>query len=186
MVRNYRLLGEALRNNFNDAFGLDSISVVPNGDKSALSNEKYKFMFIHVFEGFRYVSHSGWNKVTPESLKYHFHLIGDKYRYLTQNSREAFANSKKALYVIYADISRGHNTQNDFLNLLSAIKTKRDNNFLLLVLVANESSVKSSFDMDIVLDGNLIQHAVSHYVFGQWDWPESIKQWDDVLHTIIT
>ena len=123
MVRNYRLLGEALRNNFNDAFGLDSISVVPNGDKSALSNEKYKFMFIHVFEGFRYVSHSGWNKVTPESLKYHFHLIGDKYRYLTQNSREAFANSKKALYVIYADISRGHNTQNDFLNLLSAIKT---------------------------------------------------------------
>ncbi len=187
---NYTLFGEALLNDFNDSFDPDVLKVGKfPGMGAILVNPKYGFIFNHAFDGIDEVSSYDNHKLlTTESFHKYFYLIKDKYDHLKKNSRKAFMNNKRTVYIVYACSSPSKingQKQIDFVNLMHSIKSKRDQNFLLIVLVSSNILSVNNYEFDIVIEDNLIFHEIKLFSFNQWHSKESIKQWDDILQLLL-
>lgn len=184
---NYRFFGDALLNDFNDSFGLNHVKVKHNvfGIGAVLTNDKYRFVFNHVFDANDHVSHNRGPKcLTQQSFIENYSSIAEKFDHLIKNSQTSFIGSKQpTLYVSYIFDSLGK-SQADFLYLLNAIKSKRDENFLLLVLVSED--VLNQYDYDTILEENLIFHKIKFYQFKLWNSEDSINQWDDILNIVLS
>lgn len=185
-IYNYTRFGESLQNEFNDAFGLNYLKVRHDmncfGIKSALYNEKYDFAFIHAFDGVKGISHS--NIFSLQDFHDNYHFISEKFDYLSKNSRKAFSGVKRTLYLGYS-LDKRREKQEEYLNLLRIIKSKRDTNFLLLILVTDNFSDNDSYEFDTILEDNLVFHKIKYYELLRWHSFDSIKQWDDILKVVL-
>ena len=102
---------------------------------------------------------------------------------MTENSKKAFFNTKNCIYIGYIFDPTGHK-QVDILNFLNALKSKRDKNFLMIVLVSDVLEKRSHFDFDVLLEENLIFHKVKFYPSHQWFKNEPVEEWDTILKII--
>lgn len=97
-------------------------------------------------------------------------------------------NSQKCLYLAYASSwpsqAKGQ-TQEDFLHVIRAIKRKRNDNFLLLVLVTEEMLNYNEYEFDTLLEGNLIFHKIKLFAYEDWHISESHEQWFEILNLIL-
>lgn len=194
VVSNYTLFAEAIKNNLSDVFGKDYLTVKPDtweNRGAVLHNEKYRFQFNHAFDGHRQVSHYNYyNMLNQDSFKRYYHLIDEKFAHLIQNSRLAFSGLKRTLYIAYASSNHsGLNargiTQEDFIKFHKALKdSRKDENFLLLVLVSRETSLNNNYDYDLLINQNLCFHLIDFYLPSQWDSDKSVKQWNDIFQLI--
>lgn len=185
MPINYTLFGDAILNNFNDSFGVDCIQVLNNrsGVGAVLYNEKYKFAFTHSFDGIKEVSNQiGPKCLTQETFIKYYPLIAEKTTRMIEKSREAFTTSKRSLYVGSAVNPSFTSTQEDFHNFMRAVRLKRDENFLILILIAENIAKLKHFEFDKIIDGNLLFHKVKPY---SWYSAECINQWNEFLQIIL-
>lgn len=187
----YSLLAEAIANNFTDAFKKDLLTVTHdywNSGGSVIHHTKYKFQFNHAFDGHDEVNHFGFiNRLDEALLQKYFYLIEAKFDHLVENSQKAFTNLNRPLYVIYASKTHADpkkQRQEDFLEVLSAIKSLRDNKFLLLVLVGRDLASENSYNFDVLIDGNLCFHMIESYNNDDWHIRKSVKQWDELFEEI--
>ena len=191
VVMNYTALGKAVENDFNDVFGLQYLKVASASWDSSipvLYNEKYQFQFNHAFDGLNEISYSQLsNKLTTASFHKYFHLIEKKFEYLSEKSRKAINTTKKTLYLSYSvgpsDING--NRHEDFVSMLRSIKSKRNNNFLYLVLVTEEMARMNIYDFDELIEGNLVFHLVRDFHLNLWSGPECSAQWNDILDVVL-
>lgn len=181
---NYTAFGKAIENNFDDVFGLDYLNVTFYQGFNVLKNEKYEFCFNHAFEGFNEVSHNpkASNILTNESFHKYFYLIESKFNHLVENSKKAVTTAKKTLYLVNAvSYRQGSVKPEDFLYFFRSIKSKRNNNFLLLVLISEKIAKMYSFKFDTIIEGNLIFHMMNEYTYGLWNSESSNRQWKEIL-----
>ena len=130
--------------------------------------------FIHVYDGRKNF------KLTSASFHDTYHTISDKYRYLISRTQEALKMDKKTIYVVFT--TGDGSKPSDFINLLHSIKTQRNNNFLLLVLVGKYSAPINNFPFDTIIEENLCFHEVVHYPLKEWFRKPSIDQWDRIMN----
>ena len=190
-VKNFTALGKAVENDFIDVFGLNYLNVTPaNWDKriAVLHNEKYQFQFNHVFDGFNEVSHSqNRYKLTEESFPKYFPLIEKKFEHLSEKSRQGVNTTKKTLYLSYSlnhKTAEG-NAQEDFIYMLKSIKSKRDDNFLYLVLVTEDAAKLNKFDFNVLIEGNLVFHLIKDFRSPFWDGPKCSALWKNIFDAIL-
>ena len=180
---NYTAMGKSVENDLNDAFGLDHL-IIRNSHHSdnikVVANSKYEFEFRHVFDGL-----FSLNQLTEEMFHKYFRSIETKFDHLVQNSKYAFFDNKKTLYIVYVGLDETNlekNKQDDFLSFLHSLKLKRNDNFLLLVLVTDELSLKNKYNFDVLIEGNIIFHMINEYRIAKWNCKESLIQWDNILN----
>lgn len=181
-ILNYSSFADAVRNNFTDVFGKYYLSVKPPiwaTEGNVLHNDKYQMMFLHAIEKSPTLTRKSFRK-------YEYSLIESKFNHLTENSQKALTSGHKTLYLVYASYPSypEGQTQQDFLNLLSAIKSMRDDNFLLLVLVSTSISSLNHYDYDVIIRGNLCFHLIDDYQYEQWHDGPSVYQWDELLKIV--
>lgn len=187
IILNYTAFGMAVENEFNDVFGIDYLNVT---NESWLKNEKYNFLFNHVF-GFEEVSHKGKNRLTHELFHKYYYLVEAKMNALVNNSKNAIMNSKKTLYVVYAGtstftgFSADGKTQSDFINLMNSIKLKRDDNFMILVLVTEKMAARFFYEFDVVIENSIVFHLIKEFDVHNWSSEESVSQWNKVLNIFL-
>lgn len=182
---NYSLFGNAIINNITDAF-LNSTLIVKEAKTKniiLLYNPKYQFMFPHAFKNVKGVHDQIF---TNELFKKFYNLIHEKFLYLSGKSRDAFSSEKRILYLIHIQ-GRAGETQNDLIRLMRAIKSKRNSNFFILVLIQGQVS-KSQFlnyDFDKIIENNLYFHKIYEVndPLGQLErkCEKSIKHWNELL-----
>lgn len=172
-VYNYSLLGEAIRNNLTEVFTRSSLSVKPSG----IYNEKFGFNFIHAFQHI-----SGFN-FTIENFNRHFDSISNKYKYLTMKSLSGFKMPDKTLYLAY--VYGQQHTQLEFENLLNSIKTQRNNNFLLLILVMKKQRHSFyNYSFNTMIGGNLCFFEFEFDSNFSWHSEETTTKWDKILNIL--
>ena len=182
---NYTALGEAIKNEFKDVFGTNFLTVKHEYSLQVLYNYKYQLVFNHAFDGIKEVStRENHNLLTTDSFLKYYHLIEKKFKYLTNNSKYAILNTKKTLYIVYATnypSKPNGQKQADFFSLMHSIKSKRNDRFLLLVMVTDTLSSINTYEFDVLLEGNLIFHQIKHFSMFFWHCEESIQEWNEIL-----
>lgn len=180
LIKNYSSLGEALKNDFNDSFNYESLNVVRFGIPIVF-NSKYNFIFSHVYD---HLSDTEKQKVSNETFKIYFNLIKDKFEHLTRNSQKSFINNHKTtLYLAYSPAITNE-LQLDIANFLKAIKSKRNSNFVLLVLGRGKDN-ELIYEFDKLIDENLIFHNITLDHNEQWNSENTVKEWNQILNEFL-
>lgn len=186
VVLNYTLFAEALKNNFTDAFQKDSLTVTrgsyANKDLIFLYNAKYKFEFVHALNGIKPF------RLTQTSFEENYPLLEKKYEYLSQKTFQAFQSEKRTIYVGYAcNLLSDPNgqRQEDFVQVLRSIKQRRDSNFLMLVLVTEIIHKINNYDLNNLIEKNLIFHQVKFYNWADRGIKDSMTQWQNIFEELM-
>jgi hypothetical protein len=168
-ILNYSRLAEAVKNNLTGVFDQKSLEARPGG----LYNQKYDLLFNHVYD------HMPRFRITPQSFAQTYPSIQAKYVYLTSQTVAAFRMTQKTLYISY--VYTQQHKQSDFINLLNSIRAQRkNNNFFMLVLVANNLS-PINFVFDTLIEENLYFHQIDYYPLSHWHTEQSKAQWNRIL-----